>query len=718
MGKFEHVSRRRFLQVSVTAAGGLALGISLPGFNRLANAAADSAAQASVIDLWLRIDPNDQVTVMIANSEMGQGVYTSLAMLVAEELEVEWQSINAAMAPASPAYKNLMFGMQATGGSTSIRWAFEPLRQVGASARVMLVQAAADQWNVPVAECSAINATVTHKASGKTLRYGELVAAAASLPAPEEVELKSPAEWRILGTPVKRLDTPLKVNGSAGFGIDVDVPGMLIATVVACPTFGGKLKAVDDAPALAVTGVKRVLSLEDAVIVVADGYWPASKGLAALNPEWDRGANAGRDNESYRSELADALEAPAPVAHSAGDVESALKSSDRVIEALYEVPHLAHATMEPMNATAHVREDGVEVWAPTQAPGVIQQVAAGMLQVAPENVVVNTTFLGGGFGRKFEVDFVIQALQASKMMGAPVKLVWSREEDTRHDFYRPAAMSRFRIALKDDGYPAAWHNRIACPSIMTRVFPDLVKDGIDPQSVEAAHELPYEIAHQKIEYRITETGVPVGFWRSVGNSQNAFFVQSMIDELAHEAGVDPLEYQLTLLAGQDRHKAVLQAAVDAADWSFRSADRPMGLAVQASFGSICAMVAELDKDTDGGLRVTHVSAAIDCGRALNPDTVVAQIESSIVYGLTAAYYGDITIENGAVTQSNFDNYNMLKLAQMPAITVDIIESGAALGGIGEPGLPPLAPAVCNALFAATGKRVRRLPLSEAGFKIA
>ena len=712
------VSRRRFLQVSATATGGLALGISLPFTHRLARAATDEASAPGIIDLWLRIDPQDQITILIANSEMGQGVYTSLAMLVAEELEVPWQSVKAEMAPAAPAYKNLMFGMQATGGSTSIRWAFDPLRQVGAAARLLLTQAAANQWNVAVGECFALNATVTHKSTGRTLRYGELVTAAAQLPAPDSVELKLPADWTILGTPVKRLDTPSKINGSAQFGIDVVVPDMLVAAVLACPTFGGKLKSVDDAPALAVSGVKRVLLLEDAVIVVADGYWPANKGLAALDPEWDLGVNAGRNTEHYRKELASALVDSAPIAHASGDAQAALASSERVIEALYEVPHLAHSTMEPMNATAHVGNDGVEVWAPTQAPGVIQQVAAGILQLPPESIVVNTTFLGGGFGRKFEVDFVIQAIMASKMMGAPVKLVWSREEDTQHDFYRPAAMSQFRVALNSDGYPTAWHNRIACPSILTRVFPNFVKDGIDPQSVEAARELPYKIAHQQIEYQITETGVPVGFWRSVGNSQNAYFVQSMIDELAAEAGIDALDYQLTLLADQDRHKTALQAAADSAGWRAGSADRPMGLAVQASFGSICAMVVEIDKDVDKGLRVTHVSAAIDCGRALNPDTVVAQIESSIVYGLTAAYYGDITLKNGAVEQSNFDNYPMLKLAQMPVISVDIIQSGAALGGIGEPGLPPLAPALCNAVFAATGTRVRRLPLSKAGFTIA
>ena len=710
-------SRRQFLKVGATAAGVFALGVSLPMVNR--RAMADShGAGTNLIDVWLTIDADDQVTVAIANSEMGQGVYTSMAMLVAEELEVDWNSVHAAAAPAAPEYKNQMFGMQATGGSTSIRWAFEPLRRVGAGAREMLIQAAATEWGVDVSECKASNGRVMHSASNKSLGYGALVDAAAKLTAPTDITLKTPDQWRILGTPAKRLDTPFKVNGTAEFGIDVDVPGMLVATVMACPTFAGKLKSVDDAPAMAITGVKKVLPLEDAVIVVADGYWPAKKGLAALEPVWERGDNAGRNNEHFRKALTAGLaNSDAPIAHEAGDATAVLETASNIVESLYEVPHLAHATMEPMNATAHVTADGATVWAPTQGPGIIQQVGAAVLQIKPEDVTVNTTFLGGGFGRKFEMDFIVQALLASKMMGAPVKLVWSREEDMRHDFYRPAAMSAFKAALGDDGYPIAWHNKIACPSIMTRVFPNLVKDGIDPQSVEGAHELPYAIANQKIQYQITETGVPVGFWRAVGNSQNAWFVQSFVDELAAKAGIDPYEYQMKLLEGHPRHQGVLKAAVEASAWSERSKARPMGLAVHMSFGSYCAMVVELDPDVDSRLKVRHISASIDCGQALNPDTVVAQIESAIVYGLTAAYYGDIDLEDGAVTQSNFPDNPMLKLEQMPSIDVAIVNTGEAVGGIGEPGLPPLAPALTNAIFTATGNRVRRLPLVKAGYSV-
>ncbi|MBX2836854.1 MAG: xanthine dehydrogenase family protein molybdopterin-binding subunit [Gammaproteobacteria bacterium] len=709
-------SRRSFLKLGAGVAGVLAVGMSVPMFNSRA-IANESQSGSNIIDIWLTIDKNDVVTIAIANSEMGQGVYTSLAMLVAEELEVDWNSVQAAAAPAAPEYKNLMFGMQATGGSTSIRWAFDPLRTVGAAARQMLVQAAADQWGVAPTECTAANATVSHSASGRSLRYGELVEAAAQLVAPSDVTLKTPDQWRLLGTPAKRLDTPAKVNGSAVFGIDVQVPNMLTATVAACPTFGGKLSAVDDSKAMAIRGVQKVLPLEDAVVVVADSYWSAKKGLAALKPQWDYGSNAGRDTESYRNDLKVALGEEAPVAHDQGDALAVLAESKSIIQAMYEVPHLAHATMEPMNATVSIGTDSAEIWAPTQGPGIVQQVAAGILQLPMEAITVHTTFLGGGFGRKFEMDFIVQALLTAKLTGSPVKLIWSREEDTQHDFYRPASMSEFQAVLGEDGYPVVWHNRIACPSIMTRVFPNLVQNGIDPQSVEGAHELPYNIENQRIEYQIVDTGVPVGFWRAVGNSQNAWFVQSFVDELAAAAGIDPYEYQQKLLAGQDRHLAVLKNAVTLANWSSRSSDKPMGLSVHHSFGSYCAMVVELDPDVSTRLKIRRISAAIDCGQALNPDTVVAQIESSIVYGLTAAFYGDIEIENGAVIQSNFPNYPMLTLAQMPVIDVEIVNSGEAVGGIGEPGLPPLAPALTNAIFAATGERVRRLPLVKSGYKV-
>ncbi|NND91672.1 MAG: xanthine dehydrogenase family protein molybdopterin-binding subunit, partial [Granulosicoccus sp.] len=632
------MSRRRFLVHSAGISGGLLIGMYVPH--------ADAQVHTDVLteedgrlNLWLHIDPSNQVTVTIAASEMGQGVYTSLAMLVAEELEVGWQSVKAIMAPAESTFSNTIFGTQATSGSTSIRWTFEPLRHIGATAREMLTEAAARRWNVDAGDCVALNATVTHQATGQVLRYGDLVAAAARLPVPDEVVLKTPEQWTLLGTSAKRLDTPMKIDGSARFGIDVQMPDLLIATVASCPTVGGTLVSVDDTPALSISGVKRVLSLGNAVVVVGTGYWPVSKALARLSPIWDPGASQGRDTDHYRRELQTALDSPGTVAHNAGDIAPVLAGASTVIEATYEVPHLAHATMEPMNATAWVREDRVDIWAPTQVPGIVQQVAAELLGVAPATVSVHTLFLGGGFGRRFEVDFVMQAVLTSRMMGQAVKLIWSREEDTRHDFYRPAAMSRFKAVLGDDGYPTAWHNRIASPSILERLFPDRVEDGVDAHSVEGARELPFNVPNQRIETQIVDTGLPVGFWRSVGHSQNAFFVQSFLDELAVTAGIDPLKYQINLLDSHKRHQAVLSAAAAIAQWPKRSAERPMGLAVHASVGSYCALVVQLDPNVDEAIRVRRISAAIDCGRAINPDTVVAQIESAIVYGLTAAFYG-------------------------------------------------------------------------------
>lgn len=716
----EPLTRRRFIQVSAGAAGGLLLGTYLPQGGRLAQAASadDAPGEASGrLNLWLHIDQNNQVTISIPAVEMGQGVYTSLAMLVAEELDVDWRSVKAEMAPVNDAFTNTLFGMQATGGSTSIRWAFEPLGHVGASARTLLVNAAARLWDAQAADCLASKGTVIHQVSGRVLRYRDLLDTASKMAAPEQVTLKSPEQWELLGTAVKRLDTPMKVNGSAVFGIDVDMPDLLVATVSACPTVGGTLESVDETPALAVSGVLKVLSLDDAVVVVGTGYWPVKKAIGLLSPEWQAGDNAGRNTDSYRQELSAALASPGMPVRTAGNVDEAFADAANVVEATYEVPHLAHATMEPMNATAWVRPDSAEIWAPTQAPGMIRQVAAGMLGMPPENVTVHTTFLGGGFGRRFEMDFVVQVLRVSQMMGKPVKLVWSREEDTRHDFYRPAAMSNFKAALDDDGYPTAWHNRMASPSIMTRVFPNMIKDGIDAVSVEGAGDLPFKVPNQRIEAHIVDTGLPVGFWRSVGHSQNAFFVQSFVDELAASAGIDPYVYQMRLLENRKRHLGVLSAAVAMAQWPNRSAERPMGLAVHESFGSFCALVVQLLPVSGKELHISRISAAVDCGVALNPDTVVAQIESAIVYGLTAALYGDISIEDGAVVESNFTDYPMLKLAQMPEVNVEIVNSGEAVGGIGEPGLPPLAPALTNAVFFATGERIRRLPLTRSGFSL-
>ncbi|MEX0814567.1 MAG: molybdopterin cofactor-binding domain-containing protein, partial [Dongiaceae bacterium] len=535
---------------------------------------------------------------------------------------------------------------------------------------------------------------------------------------PAEVALKKPAQWTLIGKPTPRLDTPAKVDGSAVFGVDVKLDGLLVGTVMACPVFGGRLRTVDQAPALAVKGVRAVVPLDDAVVVVADGYWPALKGLRALAPEWDEGANAAMSSASIRAEFMAALDGPAAVAAAAGD-DAALAGAAKQVEAVYEVPFLAHATMEPMNATAHVTADGVEIWAPTQGQGPIQFAVGAALGLEPGQVKVHTTFLGGGFGRRFETDFALQAVLAAKAVGAPVKLIWSREEDIRHDFYRPAAVARLRGGLDAGGRPVAWQARLVCPSIMTRALPDYVKDGIDPSSVEGAAEMPYRIANRRTEYAMKHTGVPVGFWRSVGNSQNAFFVESFLDEIAHAAGADPLDFRLRLLDEAPRHRAVLEAAAETAGWgSPPPPGRFRGLALHESFGSIVAEVVEISVGDGKALSVHKVACAVDCGVVVNPDTVVAQMESGIVYGLTAALFGEITLRDGRVEQGNFDGYEMLRLAQMPEIAVRIVQFGAAIGGIGEPSTPPIAPAVANAIFAATGERVRSLPLVRHGFAAA
>ncbi len=710
------LSRRHFLEASVAAGGGLLIGFHLPFGGRFADAAPTEVA----VNAWLRIAPDDTVTIIVPSAEMGQGIYTSLPMLVAEELEVDWRKVRAETAPAAPAYANpMLFGLQATGGSTSIRAFFEPLRKVGAQTREMLRQAAAERWGAPIAECEAREGQITHRPSGRALRYGELAEAAAKGTPSAEVALKEPTAWTLLGKATPRLDTPAKVDGSAVFGIDVKLPDMLIGTVAACPVFGGKLKAVDEKPALAVKGVHKVVPLESAVVVLGDGYWPAKQGLAALSPQWDFGANAGASSEAILADFKAQLDSPGAVAGAAGDTAAALAAAAQRLEAVYQVPYLAHATMEPMNATAHVTADGIEIWAPTQAQGPTQQTFAKMFNLKPEQVRVHTTFLGGGFGRKFELDFLTYAVLASKAAGRPVKVVWSREEDIQHDFYRPAAVVRFRAGFDADGRPQAWEAKIVAPSIMTRAFPDFVKDGVDPTSVEGIADTPYGVPNRRFEYVMRHEAVPVGFWRSVGNSQNAFFAESFVDEMAHAAKQDSVAFRLALLADKPRHRAVLEKAAQAAGWGTAApAGRFRGVAIHQSFGSIVAEVAEISLDGGKSLRVHKVTCAVDCGRAMNPSTVVAQMESGIVFGLTAAFYGEVTLKDGRIDQANFDSYPMLKLAQTPAIEVHIVESGAELGGIGEPGTPPIAPAVANALFAATGKRIRSLPLVKNGIEPA
>jgi isoquinoline 1-oxidoreductase subunit beta len=707
----QNLSRRRVLQAAA-AAGGLLVSIVLPV---PCGRAAAGAAQP-MLTAWLRIAPDDSVTIMIPSAEMGQGITTSLPMLIAEELEIDWRKVQFESAPADPAYANPIFHMQATGGSTSIRAFYNPLRQVGAAARVMLCQTAAAKWGVPPSECSAANGRISHS-SGKSESYGALADAAAKLPVPADVELKARSNWRILGKSTARLDTPPKIDGSAQFGIDVRVPDMLVGTIAACPVFGGRLEAVDDRSALAVKGVRAVVKLPDAVAVVGEGYWPCKKGLEALSPKWDEGPNAMLDSEHIATVLNDGFSADGAIAETHGDAAAALQKAAKTIEAIYTLPFLAHATMEPMNATARVTADGCEIWAPTQGPGPAQQAVVKILGLKPEQVKINTTYLGGGFGRKFELDSIIQAVMVAKQVAQPVKLIWAREEDIRHDFYRPVSTARLRAGLDAAGKVTAWDFKIVAPSIMTRVFPQRVKNGIDPSSVEGTVASPYAPPDRRIEYVLKDVGVPVGFWRSVGNSITSFYVEGFVDELAHAAGQDPYAFRLGLLADKPRPRAVLERAATMANWNQPPpAGHFRGIAMHQSFGSIVAEVAEISIENEG-LRVHRVDCAVDCGLAINPDTIVAQMESAIVYGLTAALYGEITVKQGRVEQANFDTYPMLHLAQTPKISVSIIEGTEQPGGIGEPGTPPIAPAVANAVFAATGKRLRSLPIAKQGVNV-
>ncbi len=704
------LSRREFLQRASVAGAGLVIAFHIPlaGRTRPATPAGPFAPNA-----WLRIGADESVLVMVDRSEMGQGVATSLPMLLAEELEADWSRIKFEFAPADQAYINPLFGAQGTGGSTSIRAAWTPLRKAGAAAREMLVAAAAQTWNVPASECRAQKGAVMHSASRRSLSYGKLVAKAATLPVPEGPRLKDAKSWKILGTRVRRLDTPLKVNGAAQFGIDVKVPGMQVAVIARSPVFGGKVARFDATKAKAVPGVKNVVQVSSGVAVIADGYWPAKKGREALEVTWDEGANAEVSTAGISQLFAQRVEQAGAVARHEGDPASGMSRAASTMDAVYQAPFLAHATMEPMNCTAHVRPDGVDIWAPTQFQTGVQQLGAAIGGVPPEKVQVHTTFLGGGFGRRFELDFIQEALEVSKAAGAPVKVIWSREDDMQHAQYRPASYHRLQAGLDPGGQPVAWNHRIVAPSIMARVFPDQVKDGLDGEAVEGGVAMPYAIPNVHVDYVLTDTGIPVGFWRSVNNSFNAFVVESFIDELAQAAKRDPYLYRRDLLTQAPRHLAALNLAASKAGWgSPLPAGRARGIAVHHSFESYVAEVAEVSVASDGTVRVHRVVCAVDCGPVVNPGIVEAQMQSGIVYGLTAALKGEITIGKGRVLQSNFHDYPVLRMNETPVIEVHIVPSTDAQGGVGEPGTPPIAPAVCNAIYALTGKRIRKLPIGK------
>jgi isoquinoline 1-oxidoreductase subunit beta len=711
------VSRRSFLVSVAAMGGGLALGFDVPFGERPAHAAVNPRE----ITAWVVIEPDDTTIVRIARSEMGQGSFTALPMLVAEELECDWTKVRAEFAPPEENLRrNRIWGDMTTGGSRAIRGSQDYLRAAGATAREMLIAAAAARWDVPASECSAAKSLITHVPSGRQARFGEVAGDAAKIVPPTKVKLKDPKDWKLIGTPQNRLEIADKVTGKPIFATDVRVPNMLHAAIIQSPVFKGTPKAVDDTAARAIKGVRQVVKLGDAVAVVADSWWQAKKAADALKVTWDEGQNSRVSSESIKALLREGLSATdVTVGRKDGDVEAGLVAAAKRVEAEYYAPFLNHATLEPQNCTAHVTADKVEIWAPTQNGEASLLAAAQAAQMPAETVVVHKMMCGGGFGRRgASQDFVRQAVAIAKQVGQPVKLVWTREQDMQHDYYRPVAMAKLTAGLDASGMPLAWHARLAGQSILVSLMPSRMKNGQDLEFLSGfTEEMVYEVPNYLADYAMRNTHVPVGFWRSVNHSQNAFFRESFIDEMAHAAGWDPYEYRRKLMANSPLHIAVLDAAAKRAGWGkppphgvFR------GVAVQQAYGSICAQVVEVSVGGDGEVRVHRVVAAIDPGHVVNPRTVEMQIEGSIVYALTAALYGEITLRDGRVEQSNFHNYEMLHLADMPKVESVLVPSGGFWGGIGEPATPPLAPALCNAIFAATGKRIRALPLKNQNLK--
>jgi isoquinoline 1-oxidoreductase beta subunit len=715
------ITRRQFMMTTSVLGGAFVLGFVLPSRQVAAATIAEKpwmppTTGGAEINAWLVVGSDDTVTIRVAQSEMGEGVFTSMPMLVAEELECDWTKVRAEYASANRSLReNRVYQRMATGGSGAVRRSREYLQQAGASARARLIAAAAQQWGVPASECRVENSTVIHPASGRKVNYGAVAAAAAQVTLDAEPAIKTPDQFKLLGRSLNRLDVPLKVNGTAIYGIDVRLPDMLYASVSTCPVFGGALKRYDFDAIKSMPGVRTAVEVPNGIAVVADSFWRAKTAREVMPMEWDFGAHASANSATYWKAFREVLDKPGAVAKEEGDALAALKAAAKVVEADYEAPYLAHATMEPMNCTAQVTPQRVDVWVGTQNPEGALAAAAEITGVAPENVYVHNCFLGGGFGRRFRNDDVRQAVTVANALGGrPVQLIWTREEDMRHDVYRPMAVIRFRAALDANGMPVAYFNRSVTHSILSGLRPDDVKGGIDRTSVEGLATIPYGFPQYRIEHLIQNTHVPVWFWRSVGASQNAFAVECFLDEVAHAGGKDPVELRRQLLKGHSDWLHVLDTVAQKANWG-----KPMpqgtaqGFAIAESYGSIVAEVAEVSVSKRGEVRVDRVVCAVDCGHVVNPLTVVEQMESAVVYGLTAALYGQITIENGRVVEGNFDDYQMLRLDAMPEVETHLaLTGGDKWGGIGEPGVPPIAPAVCNAIFKITGRRVRSLPLSN------
>ena len=689
------VNRRSFLKTGAATAGGLLVSFYLPEDSKLAGAATDAKLNA-----YVHVGSDDTVTLFIHKAEMGQGTVTSISMLLAEELECDWNKIRTEFPGVSPEYGPY----QGVVGSMSIRTSWMPLRKAGAIAREMLVQAAAERWGVDKSRCRAENNAVVNTDTNARLSYGSLVDAAAKLPAPANVALKDPSQFRLIGKPTKRLDTHDKVNGRAVFGIDVRVPGMMHAVVERCPVFGGKVASFDASKSKAIPGVKDVVQISSGVAVIADNTWSAMEGRRVLQVKWDEGPVASVSTAGISKDFAAHAQQPGAVARKTGDAAAALQSAVKKVEAVYETPFLAHAPMEPLNCVAHVRADACEVWASTQGQSAAHEAAMQITGLARDKVQVYTKYMGGGFGRRARSDYVAEAVEVSKAAGVPIQLTWSREDDLQQDWYRPAAYGRLTAGLDGEGWPVALQARLICPP-----FGGL-SNGVARTGVEGVVDLLYSIPNVLVDYHALDPGIPVSYWRSVGYSQNTFFAESFIDELAAAGGKDPLALRLRLLQDAPRLRAALELAADKAGWGKPlPAGHGRGIAVVNNVGSFTAQVAEASVER-GKLRVHRVVCAVDCGYAVNPSGIEQQIRSGIVFGLSAALKGGITIDRGRVQQQNFHQYDVLRMEEMPAIEVHMVPSKNNPGGIGEASTPGIAPAVANAIFAVTGKRVRRLPI--------
>ena len=704
MGKYS-LSRRVFLKKSTLTFTGLIIGFTYEPESSLAV----KVENAEELGIWIRIAPDGSTTLIVPSSEMGQGVNTSLSMILAEELEADWQSVKTETAPVNSKYINPESNSgQMTAGSSSVKGFWNPLRKAGAAVRLMLQKAAAQKWEIPIEECVAKSGYIYRKNSSQKLSYGELAEAAGKIDIPSDPPLKNSKDYNLVGKSIKRIDIPSKTNGSAQFGIDVRLPEMMYATIRQSPVFGGEVLSYDEDAAKSIRGVKKVTLIPNGIAVIADNTWRAKRGMEVLNLKFHGGKTIGLESQQVQKELLKAL-----------DDEGKTKiEANQVLDLEYEVPFLAHAPLEPMNCTANVTDNFCEVWVPTQSQGGCMDAAKEITELDEEQIQIHTTYLGGGFGRRGETDFVKQSLILAKALGKPIKVTWMREEDMQHDFYRPASMSRFQIGLNKDGFPISWNNQLASPSILKRFFAPMAWFNIDPLSTEGADEIPYAIEDFNIDYSEVDSGVPVGFWHSVGSSFNAFFTESAIDEAAHLAQQDQFDYRMKLLSGKPRFQKVLEKVMRESKWGrILPKGHGLGISIHKTRGSIAGAVIEVSTDVNGMLNLNKAWIAIDCGKVINPNTVRAQMEGGFTFGLSATLGEEITLKDGRVEQSNFHDYSILRLKGSPDISVEIIESGNEIGGVGEVAVPLAAPALTNAIFSSSGRRIRSLPLSKHGIKI-